>query len=97
MVRCAMCTREATIDHYIGELQTIYVCNFCKTHLLNIGDLQKKTRDILTELINTLNEHYIKIPLVQAPTKKFENNGRRWGLKIAIKEIEDELEGLIRE
>ena len=94
-----MCFEEAITTFFVLEQGDLSVC---KKHFKVLTDmLLKKTlndnyKRLLTGLLNSLNEHYTKVPLVQAPTKKFENNGIRSGLKIAIREIEKRLAELIK-
>lgn len=99
MVRCAMCDSPAITEIFVLEQGNLAVCSKHFSELSTI--LIKKTikgnmKDILTKILKSLNEHYIKVPLVQAPTRKFENNGIRAGLKMAIAEVETELEKLIK-
>ena len=96
MTRCAMCENPATRAHNIKDQGILEVCEGCKNHLVHVDKMKEEFKDSLKRIINTLNEHYTKVPLAQAPTRKFENNGIRSGLKIAIGEIEKKLAELIK-
>ena len=59
----------------------------------------QKMRDILTRIITALNDKYINTEFYMGmpPMKRGKYNGKREGLKIAIGEVEKEMEKLIKD